>query len=200
MIGNSFVTAAFTTQRAAISAGGTRTATCVIHECACSWQRHLWKASGQRDGAFSSSPPPPHDLWGEPSQFLVLCPFRVVRKRKESSPCDPHTLPGSQGGTEHLQSAKKERAGLRASADGLRRGQLRSAGAQLVCPHRCTGWRCWALHLQGTQPASASPAGENSSQPFLTWCRGHSPDWHTCVHQQNRIVLLTSLAKILEIN
>lgn len=88
------------------------------------------------------------------------------------------------------------------SADGLRRGQLSSAGAQLVCPHRCTGWRCWALHLQGALSTACIclPAGENSSHPFLTWCRGRSPDPHTCVHQQNRIMLLTSLAKILEIN
>lgn len=107
--------------------------------------------------------------------------------------CDPHPLPGR-----HRASAEcSERAGLMVSADGLRRGQLSSAGAQLLCPHRCTGWRCWALHLQEALSTGCIclPAGENSSHPFLTWCHGHNPDPHTCVHQQNRIMLLTSLER-----
>lgn len=83
------------------------------------------------------------------------------------------------------------------SADGLRRGKLSSAGIQLVCPHRCTAFpickKGWA------QPGSAS---EQKKQPprVLTWCCSHYSDLHTCIPQQNRISLLTSLAKISEIN
>lgn len=94
-----------------------------------------------------------------------------------------------------------ERAGLTASADGLRRGKLSSAGAQLVCPHRCTGWRCRPLHVQGgVSTAWICRKKTKQLPPLLTWKCGHNSGLHTCVHQQTRTTLLTSLAKIFEIN
>lgn len=61
--------------------------------------------------------------------MLLVCVAKQSARHKASAVCS-------------------ERAGLMASADGLRRGKLSSAGAQLVWPHRCTGWRCRALHPQ----------------------------------------------------
>lgn len=109
-MGSSFVTAAFTKQRAAISAGGMCTASCVIHERARSWQRHPWKH--QDNGMVPSALLLLHPVTCGVNQ--ASCWYCVHaewwRRGMRAAPvlCDPHPLPGSRGGTEHLQSAKKE--------------------------------------------------------------------------------------------